>query len=144
MTEQDLYQIYSRWTGQLHFYAVRELGEHLDCEYFPGSHQFKVYSGWAEEYTTAGGIPGLSRPLGERVQTIDLYRPEDNPSPDQLDQLFKEICLAGARVLGIQPGRKALPELKIDQDQDGTPQKRLEPGQGNLRLRPAPGRDPGH
>ncbi len=109
-TAQELYQIYSGWTGTLHFWVIRELGTHLDCEYFPDSYQFKLYSGFVEESTSSSGIPGLSRPEGERSETIRLLRPEDRPAPEDLDNLFKEICLAAARVLEIRVGRKALPQ----------------------------------
>jgi hypothetical protein len=109
-TERELYDIYSKWTGELHFFAVRDLRSHLDCEYFPNDYQFKVYSGYAEEFTTSGGIPGLSRPQGECSETIRLLRPLDNPSQEDLDLLFKQICLAAARVLKIKVGRKLLRE----------------------------------
>jgi hypothetical protein len=109
MTEQELYQIYSKWTGTLHYWVIRELDTHLDCEYFPASYEFKVYSGFAEEYTTNSGIPGLARPEGETSKTIKLLRPEDNPSEEQLRQLFRTICLAAARVLKVKVGRALLP-----------------------------------
>ena len=108
MTEAELYDIYSKWTGELHFFVIRNLGEHLDCEYFPSDYQFKVYSGWVEEYST-NAIPGLSRPPGERSETIQLLRPEDNPSQEDLRQLFRTICLAAARVLKLEIGRALLP-----------------------------------
>jgi hypothetical protein len=109
MTEQELYQIYSKWTGELHFFVLRNLGEHLDAEYFPGEYKFKVYSGWVEEYTTTSGIPGLSRPPGERSETIKLLRPEDDPSAEDLRQLFRTICLAAARVLEVSIAQALLP-----------------------------------
>jgi hypothetical protein len=108
MTKEHLYNIYSRWTGDLHFLMVKELDLHLDCEYLPDQYEFKVYSGFAEEFSTTSGIPGLSRPRYEDSETIKLLRPEDNPSQEQLDYLFKTICLAAARVLGIKIRRKGL------------------------------------
>lgn len=108
MTKEELYDVYSRWTGELHFFAVRDLGAHLDCEYFPDQYEFKVYSGFVEEYTTNSGIPGLARPPGERFETIKLLRPEDNPGKRELDNLFKAICLAAARVLNVKVGRAEL------------------------------------
>lgn len=108
MTAEELYDVYSRWTGELHFYAVRELDRHLDCEYFPDKYEFKVYSGFVEEFTTNSGIPGLSRPEGERSETIKLLRPEDNPGRKELDNLFKSICLAAARVLKVKVARVEL------------------------------------
>ena len=126
MTETELYQIYSRWTGELHFWCVRELNAHLDCEYFPDTFEFKVYSGYAEEYSTASGIPGLSRPPGERSETIKLLRPEQNPNKVDLENLFKSICLAAARVLGVRLERKAL-ETGEGRTHDQDPaQRRLE------------------
>lgn len=108
MTERDLYETYSRWTGELHFYAVRELGAHLDCEFFPDQYEFKVYSGFVEEYTTNSGIPGLARPPGERSETVKLLRPENNPTKADLDQLFRTICLAAARVMKVKVARAEL------------------------------------
>lgn len=108
MTDRELYDVYSKWTGELHFWCVRELDRHLDVEYIPQEYLFKVYSGWAEEYSTTSGIPGLSRPLGERSETIALLRPRDNPSREELAELFKQICLAAARVLQLKIGRTQL------------------------------------
>jgi hypothetical protein len=109
MTEKELYKVYSEWTGALHFFAIRDLGHHLDCEYFPGEYQFKIYSGWVEEYSSASGIPGLSRPPGERSETVQLLRPEDNPSQEDLRALFRAICLAAARVLKVNVAQALLP-----------------------------------
>ena len=111
MTQEELYEIYSEWTGALHFWCLRQLGEHLDCEYFPNSYQFKVYSGWAEEQLAGFGVtvPGLSRPPDERSETIKLLRPEDNPTQEDIRQLFRTICLAAARVLKVEIGRALLP-----------------------------------
>lgn len=108
MTDRELYDVYSKWTGDLHFLMVKELDQHLDCEYIPDRYEFKVYSGFAEEFSTSSGIPGLSRPPGERSETIKLLRPEDNPTKGDLDQLFKDICLAAARVLGISIAKARL------------------------------------
>lgn len=106
MTQKELYAIYAKWTGTLHFYCVRELDRHIDCEYLPDTYQFKLYSGFAEE--SYGTVPGLTRPPGERSETVKLYRPEDHPTYEQLDELFRQICLAAARVLRVQLGRKEL------------------------------------
>ena len=132
MTGQELYQIYSKWTGELHFFCVRNLGRHLDCEYFPDQHQFKVYSGYAVE--SFGTVPGLTRPEGERSLSVELLRPEDDPTREDLELLFKEICLAAARVLKVPLGRQALPEGEHG-DEDRA-QRRLE---RNL-ARPLPGK----
>jgi hypothetical protein len=108
VTEPELYDIYSRWTGELHFFTVRDLGQHVDCEYFPAASEFKVYSGYALDSSFSGTVPSLGRPLGERSETIKLLKPEDNPSRSDLDALFKMICLAAARVLRIKPKRPGL------------------------------------
>lgn len=122
-TEQHLYQIYSKWTGELHFWTVQKLGLHLDCEYFPNEYLFKVYSGFAEEFSTTSGIPGLSRPPHELSETIRLLRPEDHPTRQQIGELFKQICLAAARVLEIdisktKLGGKPDDETKENPDND--------------------------
>ena len=109
MSAEELYEIYSKWTGALHFWTLHQLGEHLDCEYFPDSYQFKVYSGYVEEYTTLTGIPGLSRPEGERSETIQLLCPEDYPTEEDIRQLFRTICLAAARVLKVDIAQALLP-----------------------------------
>lgn len=108
MTQAELYDIYSKWTGELHFYILRELDRHIDAEFFPDLYQFRIYSGFVEEYTTATGIPGLARPQGERSETIELLQPGDNPTQEDLDLLFKFICLAAARVLKLKVGKKLL------------------------------------
>lgn len=108
MTAEELYRIYYQWTGKLHNWTASELEQNLDCEYFPDQYLFKVYSGGVEERMTLSGIPGFSRPEGEREESIRLLRPEDNPSQEDLDRLFKAICLAAARVLGIRVARVRL------------------------------------
>jgi hypothetical protein len=102
MTQEELYRIYYQWTGKLHNWTASELELELDCEYFPDQYLFKVYAGSAENYLTASGLPGFSRSWGERSEEIRLLRPDDNPTQADLDQLFKQICLAAARVLGVK------------------------------------------
>jgi hypothetical protein len=107
VTERELYEIYSRWSGELHFFTVRDLGRHVDCEYFPDTYEFKLYSGYAED-SLSGTVPTLIRPPGERSETVRLYRTADRPTQEQLTELFKTLCLAAARVLKIPVGRKQL------------------------------------
>jgi hypothetical protein len=114
MTETELYEIYAKWTGELHFWCVRELDRHIDVEFFPSAYEFKLYSGYAEEYSTSSGIPGLQRPPGERTETVRLLRPEQSPTQKQLETLFKDICLAAARVLDVRVGRARLEDRKQD------------------------------
>ena len=111
MRGTELYEIYAKWTGELHFWCLRELDRHIDAEFFPGEYQFKVYSGWAQEDRIGGigmTVPGLSRPDEERSETIQLLKPEDNPSEADLRALFKTICLAAARVLEVRIARAEL------------------------------------
>ena len=112
MTDKDLYETYAAWTGSLHFYADKYLRRHIDCEYFPAIYEFRLYSGEAKEKELQvwgfSTVPTMTRPLGEATVTINLPRPEDDPTPEQLEQVFKEICLAAARVLEIDLGKPKL------------------------------------
>lgn len=115
---QELYQIYAKWTGQLHSWVDSRLGRHIDCEYFPDKYEFKVYSGWAGKgplEIVGGGIgistvPNLQRPTGERSATIVLPRPENDPTQAELDNVFRALCLAAAQVLELDLGKPRLPD----------------------------------
>jgi hypothetical protein len=110
MDDKELYAVYAAWTGQLHFWVERQLGEHVDAEFFPAPDWlFKVYGGQSEIDISVSGIINLTRPGAERSETIRLPRPEENPTQEELDQTFRAICLAAARVLGIEVGKKMLP-----------------------------------
>jgi hypothetical protein len=116
MTDAQLYETYAAWTGQLHFYADKYLGRHIDAEYFPAIYEFRLYSGEAKEKELAvwgfSTVPSMTRPLGEATVTIKLPRPEDNPTPEQLEEVFRGICMAAARVLAIDLGKPKLEEPK--------------------------------
>ena len=103
MTAQELYRTYAAWTGQLHYYAVKHLGRHIDCEFLPDTYEFRIFSGHAEDAPVGAfqTVPGLVRPAGELRAMICLPRPEENPTSEQLDEVFRQICLAAARVLGV-------------------------------------------
>jgi hypothetical protein len=117
MTAQELYRTYAAWTGQLHYYAVKHLGRHIDCEYNPDSYEFQVFSGHAEDAPVGAfqTVPAFVRPPGEERAIIRLPRPEENPSSEQLDEAFRQICLAAARVLGVD----------LDKPKLATPQKSM-------------------
>jgi hypothetical protein len=106
VTSQELYDIYASWTGQLHFYVVRELGRHVDVEFFPAQYVFRVYSGHVEAVL---GTVMMGRPEGERSETVRVPRPEDNPSLEDLSEAFAGLCRAAARVLELDLGGKRLP-----------------------------------
>jgi hypothetical protein len=113
MTEQELYKVYAGWTGQLHYWMVKELGRHLDCEFIPSPEWlFKLYSGHAEERLVSGWggatVPALARPEGEAKAVVKLPKPEDGPSPAELDDTFRAICLTAARILEIDLGKPKL------------------------------------
>jgi hypothetical protein len=113
MTEQELYKVYAQWSGQLHHWMVKELGRHLDVEFFPAPDWLmKLYSGHAQERLVGGWggatVPALRRPGEEARAVVRLPRPEDAPSPAQLDDTFREICLTAARVLEIDLGKPKL------------------------------------
>jgi hypothetical protein len=125
MTDKELYDIYAGWTGSLHFWMEKHLGRHMDCEYFPAIYEMRLYSGHAHEKELAvwgfSTVPTLTRPLGEARATIKLPRPEDDFTPQQLEQVFRDICLAAARLLEMDLGKPKLPEPKANR---GTPQLR--------------------
>lgn len=110
MTAEELYKVYSQWTGQLHFWVERRLGRHIDCEYFPDSYQFAVYAGRAEMDISQSGIMNLVRPRAEKSLTLDLPKPEDDPTQADLDRVFRQICFAAARVLELDLGNLQLGE----------------------------------
>jgi hypothetical protein len=112
MTDKDLYELYAKWTGYLHVWCNNCLGRHIDAEYFPAIYEFRLYSGEAKEKELQvwgfSTVPAISRPLGEASVTINLPRPEDDPSAEQLEQVFRGICLAAARILEIDLGKPKL------------------------------------
>lgn len=114
MSGDELYQIYYRWTSQLHKLVGTHLKEHVDVQYFPDHWIMKVYSGDAQEDMMTGWlgttVPGFSRPHGEKSETIQLPRPEDDPTDEDLDATFRALCIAVAKVLGIQLSQLGLPE----------------------------------
>jgi hypothetical protein len=112
-----LYQIYASWTIQLHSYVGRVLGRHIDCEFFPEQYIFKLYGGQGEvglmDVYAFHTTPGITRPQGERTETVALPRPAEHPTKERLDQVFRELCLAAARVLEITLEKPRLePALK--------------------------------
>jgi hypothetical protein len=112
MTSQELYKTYAAWTGQLHHYAVKHLGRHIDCEYNPDTYEFRIFSGHAEDAPLSvwgfHTVPGLVRPPGEERAVIRLPKPEENPSSEQLDEIFRQLCLSAARVLNLDLGKPKL------------------------------------
>jgi hypothetical protein len=113
MTAKELYETYARWTGHLHFYCIKYLGVHIDCQFFPDTYRFGLYSGHAQEKPLQAWnfstVPALTRPIGEAKEIVQLPRPEDNPTTDELDMAFKGLCLAAARVLEVDLGKAKLP-----------------------------------
>jgi hypothetical protein len=114
-----LYKVYADWTGHLHHWVETRLRRHIDCEFFPESWQFKVYSGSAApigtrftfvegEAVPVSTVPNLTRPAGEEAFTLELPRPENDPSKEQLDEVFRQLCLAAARILEIDLKKHAL------------------------------------
>ena len=113
MTEQELYWLYSSWTGQLHFFAVRDLGRQLNAEFFPAPAWQMKLSRAMEEEVSPSGIPSLHHIGGE---TYYLPLPASNPGKEELDRAFRDLCLLAARVLKIKVGRRALEDTPHDQD----------------------------
>lgn len=97
----ELYKVYAAWSGQLHFWVERQLERHIDCEFCPAPDWlFKIYSGQAE-IDPGWRVANLTRPPHERSDTIRLPRPEEDPTREELDETFRAICLAAARLLRI-------------------------------------------
>lgn len=114
MTEQDLQNLYGRWTGQLNVWTAKRLGRHIDCQFFAQDWTFRLYSGYAQagDIYAFHTVPRVVRPAGERAEMIQLPRPADNPSPEELDRIFQRLCFAAARVLEIDLGKPKLAEPK--------------------------------
>lgn len=97
---ERLYQTYAAWTGALHHYCQRELGQDLDVEFFPAEWEMRLYAGGSLDLEISNsGIPGLVRPPDARP--FRLPRPENNPTQEELDQAFRALCYAAALVLKI-------------------------------------------
>jgi hypothetical protein len=128
MTEQELYALYSGWTGKLHYWCVRHLGRRCDFEYFPNEWLMNVYGGEGVQELPVGmgvTVPMLERPQGQHVGTLKLLRPEDAPSQSDLDQLFHRLCWCAAEVLEIDVGSKKLEDKAHDGEDKPKRRKRL-------------------
>jgi hypothetical protein len=112
MNSEELYQTYAGWTARLHHW-LGQRGRHVDCEYFPDTYEFRIYSGHAEIDISQSGLVGLVRPHSERFLTIALPKPQDHPTQRVLDDAFRQICFAAARVLEIDLGKLQLTEDNI-------------------------------
>jgi len=130
MSESDrLYAIYSKWTGELHFWCLEHLGRRLNAEFFLESWQIKLYPGPLQEKNLqAWGfstVPGFERP--RNPATVQLPRPADNPSQADLDAAFRACCLAAAQVLKIDLSKPKLPGAPA-RPHTGNPPKNELPG----------------
>ena len=116
MTAEELDNVYAAWSGQLHHYVVKHLSRHVDVEYFHERYCFRIYSGYGQDpvfgFGVGGGgtVPNLSRPEGERSETIQVPTPADNPTQIDLDNAFRALCLAAARVLEVELDKPKLSE----------------------------------
>jgi hypothetical protein len=119
--EQRLYDTYAAWTGQLHHYCVKFLGAELNVEFFPAPDwHMKLYPGPLEEIqpmmagsVMISSVPRLYRP---NVDPFPLPRPEDNPTQEELDLVFHNLCLAAALLLHIDLGKRKLSDGLGPQD----------------------------
>lgn len=112
--EQRLYDTYAAWTGQLHHYCVKYLGAELNVEFHPAPDwEMRMWPGPLEEIQPmmlAGGgmmssVPRIYRPPTE---PFPLPRPEQNPTKEELDRVFRDLCLAAAQVLKLDLGKRKL------------------------------------
>jgi Lar family restriction alleviation protein len=109
---KELYNVYANWTGRLHHW-LGQRGRHIDCEYFPDTYEFRIYSGHAEIDISQSGLVGLVRPHSERFLTLALPKPQDDPTQRDLDDAFRQICFAAARLLEVDLGKPQLTEDNI-------------------------------
>jgi hypothetical protein len=104
---ERLYNIYAGWSGQLHHYCQHELGQDLDVEFFPADWEMRLYPpNTLDIQISQCGIPGIVRPSDSRP--FRLPRPENDPTPEELDQAFRGLCYAAALVLKIKLGKGKL------------------------------------
>jgi hypothetical protein len=112
MTPEELYKTYANWTAELHAWTRVHLGRHVDVEFFPDTYKFAIYSGSARSLMADPfnfqTVPTLVRPKGEAKFVIQLPKPKDDPTDAQLRVVFRDICLAAARVLEIDLGKPKL------------------------------------
>lgn len=107
--EQRLYDIYAAWSGKLHHYAIKYLGAQLNVEFFPSAWEMRLYPGPLQEKELQpwgfSTVPGFVRPPAEPFR---LPRPEEAPTQEELDQTFRNLCLAAAQLLQIDLGKPKL------------------------------------
>jgi Lar family restriction alleviation protein len=101
---EELYNVYASWSGRLHHW-LGQLGRHVDCEFFPETYRFRIYTGRAEIDISQSGLVGLVRPHSERFLTVNLPTPQDNPTQRDLEHAFRGICFAAARLLEVDLGK---------------------------------------
>lgn len=125
---ERLYKIYASWSGGLHHWCATRLGVHVDAEFFPIDWKFKVYSGNAEVDVSLFGVPNMVRPAGELSFTMQLPTPDKAPTDQELDQTFKHICLATAKMLELDLGVKKLTGIRKPRKKTyGDPTRKLKP-----------------
>lgn len=131
MTHEELYKLYSAWTGQLHWYLGR-LGKHLDVQFHPGTYEMTLYEGQA--IAPDFGLPNLRRPFGELSVTLQMPRPEDNPTEEQLRNTLRDICFQAARILDIEIRPRDLhPEKSMLIDETRSSDPGADPADGEHR-----------
>jgi hypothetical protein len=108
--DNSLRRIYGNWSRNLHEWCLSQLGRRVDSFVHFGNPdwKFSVYSGRAEIEISDAGIPHYIRPPGERSYTINLPRGRDNPTEEQINEIFRNICMGAARVMQIDLGRAQL------------------------------------
>jgi hypothetical protein len=108
MTEDEraLYDIYASWSGKLHFWVLQRLERTLSCEFEPDTWTFKMWPGAPDVSVSMSGVPHVRAP--KDAYRVALLSPAQHPTGAQLDELFKQLCLAAARVLNIDLNRTQL------------------------------------
>lgn len=109
MNADELYNEYAKWSGLLHFWAVKHLQTQLNAEFFPApAWEMEVFPG--ELYQDLGAtVPLFIHKPGIRIK---LPRPEHSPTEQELEETFRRLCLAAARVLGMDTAKAVLPASK--------------------------------
>lgn len=98
MNAGQIDQQYCQWSFKLHKWLF-ERGYAMNLQYFPSPDwKMRLFPGLAAFSVSMAGIPTLEP---GRHEDILLPRPEQNPSQEDLDETFRQLCLSAARLLEI-------------------------------------------
>lgn len=110
MKADEIDRQYCRWSNKLHLWVTERTGRPLSVQYFPlwqNEPKMRLFKGEPQYQISGSGMPQLLPPSGVYVD-FPLPRPQDNPTQQILDETFKQLCLAAARLLEIDLGKPKL------------------------------------